>query len=168
VAAVAREQPGLSDAAVQFLRGMQAWPSCLLAEFPQLTMHMALQDVADMWASAAAPSSPADIDAVLQVCNQVSAHLLLLLHACCVLYRKKKRGLMVQRLNPVRTCPQAPHSGYMQQRLLAALPDLEDMWQYNYQDMLLGLPLPAVQLLLETDVLKVGHLLLSVSTLRAH
>lgn len=115
VAAVAVRQPGLSDAAVQYLRGMHAWPSCLLAEFPQLTMHMALQDVAAMWASAAAPSSPADIDAVLQ----------------------------------------APHGGYMQQRLLAALPDLENLWHYNYQDMLLGLPLPAVQLLLETDLLKV-------------
>lgn len=65
---VSGQQPGLSDAAVQYLRGLQAWPSYLLDEFPDLTRHIALQDVAAMWASAAAPSSPADVDALLKVC----------------------------------------------------------------------------------------------------
>lgn len=45
----------------------------------------------------------------------------------------------------------------MQMRLLVgAVGDLDSMWQSNEQHTLLGLPLPAVQLLLESDMLKVG------------
>lgn len=52
----------------------------------------------------------------------------------------------------------------MQLRLLPALADLDSMWQSNEQHTLLGLPLPAVQLLLESDVLKVGFAALGQQT----
>lgn len=52
----------------------------------------------------------------------------------------------------------APHSRYMQIQLLEALGDLEEVWQEDdqqQQQVLLSLPLPAMQLLLSSSALQV-------------
>lgn len=51
----------------------------------------------------------------------------------------------------------APHSKHMQERLLQELGDLEAVWEdAAKQQLLLGLPLPAIQLLLSSSQLQVG------------
>lgn len=53
----------------------------------------------------------------------------------------------------------APHSRYMQIQLLEALGDLEEVWQEDdqqQQQVLLSLPLPAMQLLLSSSALQVA------------
>lgn len=52
----------------------------------------------------------------------------------------------------------APHSSYIQKQLLAELGNLEKVWSdSSKQTLLLGLPLPAMQLLLSADKLKVSQ-----------
>ena len=52
----------------------------------------------------------------------------------------------------------APHSSYIQGQLLAELGDLEQVWtDASKQTVLLELPLPAMQLLLSSDKLKVSR-----------
>ena len=52
----------------------------------------------------------------------------------------------------------APHSSYIQQRLLQEFGNLEQVWtDSNKQTLLLELPLPAMQLLLSSDKLEVSQ-----------
>jgi hypothetical protein len=52
----------------------------------------------------------------------------------------------------------APHSQHIQKRLLQELGNLEAAWALEAKrQLLLGLPLPAMQLLLSSSQLKVGH-----------
>lgn len=111
---------GLSEAAVQQLLRLEAYPACVVSALQHITRHMQLRNAAAFWAKAAfaAPSSPSSLEAVLA----------------------------------------APHSSNMRSQLLEALGDLEEVWGeagQQQRQVLLSLPLPAMQLLLSSSALQV-------------
>lgn len=98
---------------------LQAWPTCLLPEFSDLTQNLPIPITAQSWVKAADLRDSCSIE----------------------------------------TVQAAPHRTYMEQVLLGELRDLHQVWsRADLQELLLGLPLPAVQLLLASHELMVRSL----------